>query len=108
MNKYISLYTQKKLLWIPYANYSIWFIWLYNYYQSERDTRIFLRSWPVIIICVLPVLLAFELAHAALAPDYLLLSRLLKLSSMYCYPLALGAGLIKYQEKTIFDTESDK
>ncbi len=100
MKKFVSLKVQRILMFLPFFNCFVLFIWLYNYGRSSLPLKVFIKS--------LVVLFAFILLWAVIN---ILLSRLFvgnevidlisTVLSLYVTPFSMAFGLIGYQKKVL-------
>ena len=97
--KRVSINIQKILVFIPIANWSLLFVWLYNYSRSNTKWTVFGKSLLLLFAFVLIISGMNYLCSSFLSePVYNIVTGL----GVYTSPLLLGWMLIIYQEKTIF------
>ncbi|MBR2890733.1 MAG: hypothetical protein IKC09_10715 [Oscillospiraceae bacterium] len=90
-----SIETQKKLMYIPLLNIANVFIVFLNLRQSKGSGASLVKIFVYVLGYLIPVWFVFS-AAAKVWPDlYPVFSTCL----MYCGPLALSWGSIKFQEK---------
>ena len=97
--KTISLKFQKIIVWIPYMNVSIPFLWIYNIWVQKRGRIVFKKSlnrafWTAFPLFILESVIVHFWGNVQLVVD---ISHAL---AQYVTPLAMGLVLINYQEKT--------
>ena len=106
MKGFISIRLQKILLFIPFVNCSILFIWLYNYSKMERTKISFIRSFITGICYALPFIVA-SIILSKLFGHIVLIKYVLNLIMLYLVPFFLGLGLIHSQSKYGINLEKD-
>ena len=96
--KFVTLRTQKIILFIPVVNAFLSAIWLYNFLLSKEKLRVMLKSFfliipTVIVTGMLCALLAGALPEGSILP---------MAAMMYGMPFVLGMVLIWYQKKVLW------
>lgn len=98
MTKKVSLEVQRKLVWIPIVNISIFPIFLYNCVKSENSTGLFLRGlFPAFAIVIAYALMVFLLSSTVVQSQSGQTTMLY--ITEYILPLLLGLYLIRFQKK---------
>lgn len=92
--KPVSIATQKKLLWIPIANVSILYIWVYNAFVMKLRCMDVLKSNLVMFACAIPGAILMMLVSIC----YPGLEKWMSVICSYLIPVCLGCGLIRFQE----------
>ncbi len=102
MKKIIPVKLQKRLIFIPFLNATVLFIWLYNYYRGVNDFRVFKKSLFVLFATTLPIAVLQIILTSAFS-QYAGVVSLIDYLSIYCTPLSMAYGLVRFQTK-IFET----
>ena len=101
MKKLISLRIQKVIMFIPFFNIFILFIWYYNTFKTSNSRKILLKAMiPIGIVLVCFSIINNLLSEPFLTTNYMRYIR--NFIMLYLLPFTLGYVLIKYQKKTIF------
>ncbi len=95
--KTVSLKTQRKIAFIPIINFSLLFIWLYNYSKRDRDYNVFFKSLIVVFKFTLPIVI-IQIIISITLYDFPIIISATNILEIYLVPFSLGMGLIKYQE----------
>lgn len=90
----ISLDTQRTIMFIPVANISIAFIYLYNSFAGKLSTLKTMAGMFVVLACVLPV----TILQATISQHIPSIADVTGVAYMYLGSLSMAAGLIKYQD----------
>lgn len=100
MKKLISLRAQRIILFIPFVNCFIWFIWLLNYSRIPSNLKLFFKAFFVAIAYALPfIILNILLSRLFTQSEAILMIE--NIIGLYITPIQIGLGLIKYQEKVL-------
>ncbi len=91
----VSLKKQKILMFIPFANAFILFVWLYNYSKTQRDTSVFLRSVLIIFTATVPLAILQIILERAFPNIRTVLGYIMA----YLIPLSMAFCLIRFQER---------
>lgn len=97
IQKAVSLKAQRIIVYIPIINYSLLFIWLYNYSKRDRDYNVFLKSLIVVFKFTLPIVIIQIIISMTLYNFPIIISAT-NILEIYLVPFSLGMGLIKHQE----------
>lgn len=97
MKKYISLHTQNIIKFIPFLNFSILFIWLFNYSCTEKDLKVFMKSLVIIFGVSVPIAI-LHIIISKLLTDFSVIQSIFNGIFMYLIPFIIGSALIKYQK----------
>ena len=100
MRRYVSITKQNIIKFIPLINFSILFIWIYNYSCSARDFRVFRNSLFLMFGICVPVVIS-QILLIKLMETILWSETVINILSIYVVPLLLGHALVKYQEKVL-------
>lgn len=98
MKRLLTIRSQKIILFIPIINYVIIFIWLYNYSQTTKNIKVFIKSLLMtftLVFCLAVIYMILEKLFA----DVYIIDRCLDVSLQYLFPLVVGGVLIRCQEK---------
>ena len=88
------------MVWIPFVNYLILFVWLFNCYHMEEGPKIFRKSFLIIFGTVLPM--AFlQILLSKIFADGSAMQAVINALFIYLIPWVLGFALIKYQRKVL-------
>ena len=98
MKGFISIRFQKIIMFIPFLNCCILFLWLYNYSKTEKNHKTFFKSFITAISYALPFVIV-GVVLSKLMGDVVLKHNLLNLIMFYLVRVALGFGLIRSQGK---------
>ena len=98
MKKLISLRVQKIILFIPFVNLFIWFIWLINYSRIPSNLKLFFKAFFVAFAYALPFVI-LNILLSRLFTQSEIIEALRTIIGVYFTPLFMGVGLIKCQEK---------
>mgnify|MGYP003308138244 CR=1 FL=1 len=91
--KPVSINTQKRLLYIPYLNISILFIWLYNcVVTKDAASRVPKTLW-IIFSSALPLSI-LQIIVVSYCP---FTGNILAIINAYIIPLVIGHRLIQFQ-----------
>lgn len=91
----VSIKTQKILMFIPFVNALIWFIWLYNCIKMKVSTAAFMKSLLRMFAVIIPLAMV-QLVLSKVFPDT---SDILGYIMMYLAPLSMAFCLIRFQER---------
>lgn len=94
----VSIKIQKIIMFIPILNFSLFFIWLYNYSRMRPNIMLFLKSLFVAFGCSLPIVIICILIDQLHNEILLYLTKFIML---YIIPLSIGLGLVRYQQKIL-------
>lgn len=98
-----SIKTQRILSFIPYANYLVPFIWLYNIRYICRSRREIVKIVLQMVLCIVPLLIlqtvTLKLAYA--------LGAFIRLLNGYLIPLIADTFLIKMQDIDVVPSEEE-
>lgn len=100
MKKIISVKCQKIIMFIPLVNFSILFIWLYNYAKTQTEYKVFSKSLLIIFISTIPL----EIVNMIICKSLIRfenITNIINFIMQYLVGISLGFALIKYQIKTI-------
>ena len=100
MKKFVSLRVQRIMMYIPFVNCLILFVWLFNYRHSGKDYKTFGKSL-IIILCVCAPLVVLQILFSKLLAKFPNVIAIVDLLAIYIIPFVLGFALIKYQEKVL-------
>ncbi len=99
----VSVKTQKKLMFIPYVNALVPFIWVYNCRKTETDTAVFLQSLLHVFAAAIP-LMVVQVVLSKLFPS---IGGILACIMSYLAPLAIACCLIRFQERLNSSGDAD-
>ena len=91
--KPISLDTQKKIVFIPYANIAVPFIWVFNCVAQTRTVTVFLRTFFIVFSTVIPLFIFQVYLSGYPKMDFIRV-----LITGYLIPVVIGVRLIRYQD----------
>lgn len=94
----ISIRIQKYIVLIPFLNCLILFIWVYNYGKMKRDFKVFAKSLLIISAIGLPLSVIQTIVKNLFGTAYIL-----DILMIYAILLLIGLGLIRYQQKVLYD-----
>ena len=98
MKKLLTIKYQKIISFIPIINYSIIFIWLYNYSHTSKNIKVLFKSLLItfmFIICLAVIYIILEKFFAGVS----IFIKFMDISLQYVLPLVVGMILIKCEEK---------
>lgn len=98
LKKLISLRVQKIILFIPYVNLFIWFIWLINFNRIPRDFKKLFTTFFIAFAFGIPCII-INILLSRLFVQTEIIEVLRTIIGVYFTPLFMGVGLIKCQEK---------
>ena len=96
----IKLSFQKKLVFIPFLNPLILFIWVYNWKKAGEPFSVFVKSLLLIWGISIPIIIV-QIVLQNVFGTYPIVMSILAYAVMYLLPLSVGLGLISYQEKLL-------
>ena len=96
----ISLHTQHIMMYLPFINALILFVWLFNYHNSERRLKVFGKSL-IIIFCVTIPMGVLHILFSKIFAEFSIVLTVSNYLFIYLIPFVLGYALIKYQEKVL-------
>lgn len=94
----ISVKVQKYIVFIPFVNCLILFIWVYNYGKMKNDFKVFAKSLLIIGAIGLPLTMI-----QIIVTNLFGTAHILDLLMVYVTPLLIGLGLIQYQKRIFCD-----
>lgn len=98
LKKLISLKIQKTIKFIPFVNYFILFIWLFNYSRIPSNLKLLFRALFTAFAYVFPfIVLNMLLSRLFTQTETLLVIQ--SIIGLYIFPFQVDLGLIKCQEK---------
>lgn len=100
LKKLISLHVQKIILFIPYVNLFIWFIWLINFNRTPRDFKKLFTTFFIAFAFGIPCMI-INILLSRLFVQTEIIEVLRTIIGVYFTPLFIGVGLIKCQEKAL-------
>lgn len=98
MKKLISLRIQRIIMLIPFVNFFILFIWLFNYSRIPSNFKLFFKGFFVAIAYAIPFI-ALNILLSRLFTQLEILLVIENIIGLYITPFQIGFGLIKCQEK---------
>lgn len=96
----IKLSFQRKLVFIPILNPLILFIWVYNFRKAGEPFGVFAKSLLLIWGISIPIVVV-QIVIQKVFSAYPVIFNVVDYAVMYLLPLAVGLGLISYQEKLL-------
>lgn len=88
------------MMFLPFINFLILFVWLYNYSHTEKNSKIFMKSLFIIFCTCIPMII-LQILFSKLLSRYTIVLNIVNACAIYVIPLVLGYSLIKYQKKVI-------
>lgn len=98
LKKLISLRVQKIILFIPYVNLFIWFIWLIKFNRTPRDFKKLFTTFFIAFAFGIPCII-INILLSRLFVQTEIIKVLRTIIGVYFTPLFMGVGLIKCKEK---------
>lgn len=100
MRRIVSLKTQSIMSYIPFVNCLVLFIWLHNYRVAITDFKIFAKGLGLLFVIAIPLVFA-EMLLLSIFGAYPTACDIIGIIAIYCIPLCLSRGIIRFQSKVL-------
>ena len=104
-NKIISIKFQEVIMFVPFLNCFVLFIWLYNYSRMEKNTKIFSKSLCILFLSTIPIVI-LQIIFQKIFVDYNVLISVLDYLMLYIIPFSMAFNLVHFQ-KNILKSKKD-
>ena len=102
MTKLVSLRTQQVIMFIPFVNCFLLFVWLYNYSRTSKELEVLLKS--ILAMCAISIpFVILSILLSKIFPLSVIAHIIESFVMLYIVPFVVGFILIKYQKKTLSD-----
>ena len=102
MKKFVSIKTQRIIMFIPFANAFILFVWLYNFGRSNQPNKIFMKSLLTIFATTIPLII-IRIFLEKLLFNFPYMIQILHYLTLYFIPFCMAYSLIKFQQKYLIN-----
>ena len=100
--KTVSLKTQRAIMRIPLLNVANLYLCVYNLNVTPMERKNVLRVLGYAFIYTVPTWFVWSVLHQAVSGWIPVLERFIFTAGIYLVPMMMSYGLIKFQEKYVF------